>query len=262
MIRDYDFDNDDYPTAVAAASFAVHSLDQSKSRGKNVKNYDHGKSLNKTRSKAEKRKSAVNFSEKQVLQDPDIKMPENKVGPSPSLEPKISFFDTNENPEWMGRPSALEDKHLKDDDRKSPESPLHKPDSPPIGNQTARPVGTTRQSTNKPGPRDSLADAWEKEEMASIKERLYDRLKDTIDNWETKRKKKADRKLETNEVKPNKSREKAVQSHYHEIKRIKEIADEARAQAESKRIKEEMKVKEKANKIRNTGKLPTTCLCF
>ncbi|GFP87303.1 hypothetical protein PHJA_000874000 [Phtheirospermum japonicum] len=156
MIRDYDFDNDDYPTAVAAAAFAVHSLDRSKSRDKNVQNYGHGKSLNKMRSKAEKSISAINFS----------------------------------------------DKHVKDDDRKSPESPLPRPNSPPVANPTAQPA------------------------------------------------------------KPDKSREKAVQSHRHEIRRIEEIAAEARAHAEVKRVKEELKVKEKANKIRLTGKLPATCLCF
>lgn len=60
----------------------------------------------------------------------------------------------------------------------------------------------------------------------------------------------------------DKRRAKAVQSYHSDIKRIEGIAGGARAQAEKNRKSEESKVKEKANRIRLTGKLPATCLCF
>lgn len=60
----------------------------------------------------------------------------------------------------------------------------------------------------------------------------------------------------------DKKRAKALQSYNSQIARIEGIAGGARAQAEENRRNEEFKVKEKANKIRLTGKLPATRLCF
>lgn len=60
----------------------------------------------------------------------------------------------------------------------------------------------------------------------------------------------------------DKRRTKAEQSHRNEIKLIEEIAKGAKAQADENRRKEELKVREKADKIRSTGKLPPSCLCF
>lgn len=52
------------------------------------------------------------------------------------------------------------------------------------------------------------------------------------------------------------------QSFYNDIERIEKIAGGAKAKAEQNQEKEEHKVKERANKIRSTGKMPATCLCF
>ncbi|KAK6133753.1 hypothetical protein DH2020_032464 [Rehmannia glutinosa] len=222
MNRDYDFDDADYPTAVAAAAYAIQSIEKSKSRHRNETAYGPGKSSNKIRSKAE------------------------DIGIQPELHKSALKFS---------------DKHLNISDSKSPETPSPKPDRQPVGWATTQPIETRSQSATKPGPEDSMADAWEKEEMASIKER-YERLRTTIDNWEIKKKKKADQKLERTEGKSEKKRAKAAQRRRQVIKRIEEIAGGARAQAEENRRNEELKVKEKANKIRTTGKLPATCLCF
>ncbi|KAI3452889.1 hypothetical protein Pfo_009552 [Paulownia fortunei] len=295
MSWDYDFGDADYPTAVAAAAYAIQSLEESKARDQNETAYGPDKSLNKMRSKAEDagilpelRKSALNLSDetsKKSLKNPDIKVPtststskkkpEKAVDPAPSIKNKISFADTDETtsnkpgnpaiekaPEHapsMGRPPTFADKHLDISDGKSPETLVPKPDRPPTRWSTTQPIETRRQSATKPGFGDSKADAWEKEEMAKIKER-YEMLRATIENWEIKKKKKVDHKLERAEW--DKKRAKAVQSHHNEIKRIEEIAAGARAQAEENRRNEEFKVKEKANKIRLTGKLPATCLCF
>lgn len=55
---------------------------------------------------------------------------------------------------------------------------------------------------------------------------------------------------------------KAKQKYPSEIRRIEGIARGATTQAEKNRRNEELKVIEKANKFRSTGKLPATCLCF
>ena len=47
----------------------------------------------------------------------------------------------------------------------------------------------------------------------------------------------------------------------NEMDYIKEVADGARAQAEARQRKDELKAKEKANIIRTTGELPRTCFC-
>ena len=46
------------------------------------------------------------------------------------------------------------------------------------------------------------------------------------------------------------------------IARIDHIAGGARAQLDEKRRNEELKIKEKAKKIRASGKVPVTCFCF
>ncbi|KAK6133642.1 hypothetical protein DH2020_032552 [Rehmannia glutinosa] len=243
MNRDYDFDDADYPTAVAAAAYAIQSIEKSKSRHRNETAYGPGKSSNKIRSKAEDigiqpelHKSALKFSDetsKQSSKNHDIKapiststsktMPEKAMDPAPSLNHKKRFDYTDETtsnkpgnpaleraPEHSPsvlRPSSFADKHLNISDSKSPETPSPKPDRQPVGWATTQPIETRSQSATKPGPEDSMADAWEKEEMASIKER-YERLRTTIDNWEIKKKKKADQKLERTEGKSEKKEQK------------------------------------------------------
>ncbi|KAK6133885.1 hypothetical protein DH2020_032375 [Rehmannia glutinosa] len=269
MSLDYDLSGSDYPAAVAAAAFAIQSLEESKSRDKKETAYGPDKSLNKMNSKLQDTgvltEPLKNQNSKTSNKDPDNKPSTSKNQPEkqPSFKKRISFADIDEissnKPEKpalekapsMKRPPAFADKQLNKTESKKPETTLPKP----------VPVETRKQSATKPGPGDSKADAWEKEEMASIKER-YEKLKTTIDIWETKKKKKAKRKIERIEAELDKRRAKAMQNHRNEITRIEGIAGGAKAQAEKNRKNEEFKVKEKANKIRLTGKLPATCLCF
>ncbi|KAL0408730.1 UNVERIFIED_CONTAM: hypothetical protein Sradi_1807400 [Sesamum radiatum] len=307
MSWDYDFSALEYPTAVAAAAYAIQSLEESKPRDQNMTTYGPDKPMNKMRSKAEDTEE----TSRRNYKDPDIKMPisasrskkmpEKAADPAPPSREKISFVDTNkitskkpanstgqmapERAPSMGRPPTFADKHLDIGESEKPETPPPKSDRPPTRWSMTQPVDPRRQTATKPGPADSMADAWEKEKMASIQER-YERLRAIIDDWEINKKKKANRKMERIEVvlisanvktrnqdysyltmktfqaKPENKRVEAVQRHHEEIKRIEEIAGGARAQAEKNRRKEELKVKEKANKIRSTGKLPATCLCF
>lgn len=120
----------------------------------------------------------------------------------------------------------------------------------------------------------------------------YEKLKETIDSWENKKEAKARQKLNKKEVSfthtiflclfeiwnscalcanklvwkqrsaSERKRARAYEKFQSEIEYIKGIADGARAQAAERRRNEELKVKEKANIIRTTGKLPGTCPCF
>ena len=47
-----------------------------------------------------------------------------------------------------------------------------------------------------------------------------------------------------------------------DLDRIDQITRGAREQADAKRMKEELKAKEKANRIRTTGRLGGPCSCF
>ncbi|XP_047963112.1 remorin-like isoform X2 [Salvia hispanica] len=272
MSWEYDFSSSEYPTAIAAAAYAIHSLDESSSRDKKERDYDQNNSLSKTKSRVDDReekpgplKSALkSFDGTPRTSSKDEGTMSNRL-PEKKPTRKISFADLAEissnkdekiplqkDPERdpsLRRPPTFADKQLSVADSRKPlkSPPPPPPPLPPIA--------------RKPGPADSAAAAWEKEEMASIRER-FDKLRATIDNWETKKKKKAKRKIEGIEAELDKSKAKAIKKYNSEISRITGIASGARAQAEENRRVEELKVKEKANKIRATGKIPATCLCF
>ncbi|KAL0420942.1 UNVERIFIED_CONTAM: hypothetical protein Slati_3117100 [Sesamum latifolium] len=292
MSWDYDFSGSDYPAAVAAAAYAIQSLEESKTRDQKETTYGPDKSVDKMKSKVEDTgvppeplKSALKSSDgtsKTSSEDPDNKLStstsSSKRPPekAPSIKKRISFADTDETISNKPEKPALEKaperapsmkktttfaEQLNITEGKRTDTTVPKPDRPAPGLSTTQPVETRRQSATKPGPGDFKADDWEKEELESIRDR-YEKLRATIENWETKKKKKAKRKLERIEAELDKRRAKVVQSYHSDIKRIEGIAGGARAQAEKNRKNEELKVKEKANKIRLTGKFPATCLCF
>ncbi|KAL2519304.1 remorin [Abeliophyllum distichum] len=296
---DRDFGGDEYPAAVAAAALAIRSLEESRTGDQKKTIHGHDTSLAKMKSKAEDkgnlpelRKGSVKFSDeisKTSLKDTDIKVPistseskkmtQKEVGPAPSIKkkPTLNYTDPHniiieKKPETaspekaaepvpsMGRPPTSADKQLDITGSETPETTERIPDCPPTMQSTNLPVETKMQIPTKPGPGDTKADAWEKAEMARIKER-YEKLSTTIQNWETK-KKKSKRRLQSIEAELDKKRAKSMQKYHREIKRIEEFAQGAITQAEKNRRNEELKVKEKASKFRSTGKLPATCLCF
>nr|AAG52495.1 hypothetical protein; 34983-33172 [Arabidopsis thaliana] len=88
----------------------------------------------------------------------------------------------------------------------------------------------------------------------------YEKLSEKIVSWEDKKRKKAKRKLHRTERSVEKTKLKATQRFRDENERIEIIVASARAHAYESRIKEELKVKEKANLMRTTGRKPSTCL--
>nr|DAD34984.1 TPA_asm: hypothetical protein HUJ06_005623 [Nelumbo nucifera] len=118
-----------------------------------------------------------------------------------------------------------------------------------------------KENSTKPGSRGAGAIAWEKAEMAKIRKR-YEQMKNQILLWEDEKKRKAKRRLDRKEGKLERRRQRALQHFSNETAKINQIAQAARENMERQRKKEESEVKEKANKIRSTGKVPVTCFCF
>jgi hypothetical protein len=58
------------------------------------------------------------------------------------------------------------------------------------------------------------------------------------------------------------NRANAIEHYKRKIARIDMIGQRAIKELEDQRRKEEMNVRKKANKIRETGKVPVTCFCF
>ncbi|XBH57476.1 hypothetical protein VPH35_079078 [Triticum aestivum] len=104
------------------------------------------------------------------------------------------------------------------------------------------------------------ADAWEKERLARVREE-YEKMMETIAEWETEKKVKAKRQKEQKEVALDRKRAKQLAEYNQEMTRINKIAGGARSMAGERKYEDEKKIREKAKKIRSTGKSPRGC-CF
>lgn len=118
-----------------------------------------------------------------------------------------------------------------------------------------------QHTTISSGVPESKADAWEKAQMAKVNSR-YERMASTILSWEKDKKAKAKRRMDVIESEVEKRRSRATQRYRNDMERIDKVAGGARAVAEDKRRDDITKTKEKANKIRSTGRIPRTCCCF
>ncbi|CAN4115372.1 unnamed protein product [Withania somnifera] len=221
-----------YPTAVAVAAFVVKSIEDKSNRDQTRTNTP----LRKIKNKVGPEKSTAIKTSK--VQDENVVIRTATVNQEPVNSP-----DTKKN-------STFADKNI---DVASPKVPIRQ--------LTSQKETTKGPIQTNPGVGNSKAHIWEKEEMKKIKER-YEKLDKAILDWETKKKKKAKRHLEQIEAQLDKRRAKTRQNFYSHIGRIENIAGGAKSQAEQNQEKEKLKAKEKTNKIRSTGKMPATCLCF
>uniref|UniRef100_A0A0A9FP93 Remorin C-terminal domain-containing protein n=1 Tax=Arundo donax TaxID=35708 RepID=A0A0A9FP93_ARUDO len=105
------------------------------------------------------------------------------------------------------------------------------------------------------------ADQWEKAKLARIREE-YQKMMETIAEWESEKKVKARRKKEQKETELDRKRAKALEEYNQEMARINKISGGARSMAEERKYNDEKKIREKADKIRSTEKLPRSCACF
>lgn len=231
MSHDYDFMEMEHATAVAAAAFAISS---------HVSEIPHEQkmwelpetSLAKTRSKAYDKKSSfshIGAASKRlsgsfkITDEQGNKVPttssireEKRPEKTTSFAPASSMTKTptfgekskrndDKNPDILTpkRTPSFGGKDFINTDDIQPETPKPKivpttsswPQPPPPPPPPQPPV---RPST-RPGATEAKADTWEREELKKIKER-YEKLLETIDSWEKRKKMKARRKLNKHEV--------------------------------------------------------------
>lgn len=263
MSKEYDPNSCEYSAAIAAAAFAVKALEELNIQEQKKIIEEHEKSFSRIKrtedttqvpdaGKISRRFSAEPSIKKEdvpekavpAIATEDTEVPEKDVGPTPSIK-KASTADKQPD-----IPAS-----------KKPETVSPKPDLPYTKQPTSPSTNFRRQSSTKPGFEETEADVWEQAEFAKIKER-YEKLGIRIGDWENKKKEKAKRKKDRTESELELRRAKALRHYRTEMERIEKIAGRARSQAEENRRNEEFKVKEKANRIRLTGKIPATCLCF
>ncbi|KAM5567336.1 uncharacterized protein ABKV19_015431 [Rosa sericea] len=302
MSQDYDSIVEiEHATAVAAAAFAVKSIEELAVSDKKRTGGETSDSLVKIKSKKEE--TTISKPEpgrlsklfsgagltKSTQEDPDSKVPistsptspndkipRKTILPAPSIKrtptsdaipPASSIKQTPTSDAIHPAPSmkktpTFADKPLNSTSSIKPETSAPKLDLPTTTKPAAPANETKWQSAAKPGVVKTKADKWEEAEMAKLKER-YERQNATILSWENKKKKKSKLRLDKRESEIERRRLKALQKYNNEMEFIKQIAEGARAQAEEKRRNKELKVKEKANTLRRTGEeAPTTCCCF
>ncbi|KAF3516553.1 hypothetical protein DY000_02063422, partial [Brassica cretica] len=120
-------------------------------------------------------------------------------------------------------------------------------------------VNETSEQRAEPVPMGPAVELWKETEMAKTRTK-YEKLREKIMSWEDKKTKKAKRNLHRTERGVEKTKLKALQSYTEDNERIEIIVASARAHAYERQMKEELKVKEKANLMRTSGRSPSTCL--
>ncbi|KAL4569488.1 hypothetical protein LXL04_025126 [Taraxacum kok-saghyz] len=282
---DYDSDymeSDEFRTAVAAAAFAVGSVqEQRRARRRRDDSLRKGKSklddgaVFATRRPKERISSSSSFpSNKMKIKDDNaapVSTPNLLPRKSSELQEKVS--DKANRPKFKGEvlretagssPFVMKtsDTFEKQSDNRKPESGFETSSHEQPTEKLTFPPTEINRKHSEPTLEDVKADVWEKTEMEKIKDR-YERLNAKILEWETEKKAKAEKKLSRNKDDSGKKRARALQSYKTDMEMIDQIADGARLQAEENQRKEVIKVKEKADMIRVTGKIPTKgCLCF
>ncbi|KAI3729237.1 hypothetical protein L6452_17890 [Arctium lappa] len=284
-------ESDEFRTAVAAAAFAINSAEEQRRRTRRRRD----DSLNKSKRKQDHQDGPISVRPRERIQLPSsssnkMKNKEDDSVPisTPTLLPKNPSELQEKLPRKASRPPG--NTGLRDESSResvgAPRFVMKKTPPPtpaPIDKQSDKTITNTKpesgfasSSHQQPTPpetkidkkrsqsrlEDIKADVWEKTEMERIKER-YEKLNAKILEWENEKKAKAKKKLSRKKDESESKRARALETYKTEMEMIDQIAEGARSQAEGNRRKEVNKVKEKADKIRLTGKIPTkTCLCL
>ncbi|XP_034672848.1 uncharacterized protein At3g61260 isoform X1 [Vitis riparia] len=227
MSKDYDSDDEEFATAVAAAAFAIYTLEEPNLQYQ--KRTRDGLETSMSRLKSRKEDTTGLFG-KETQTPGEASIRRQMTNNGNSLE---SAFPSS-------RPSKA--------------SPVRSVSAAPR-DQRQQGYSTSNRSV------ETKADAWEKAQITKIKKR-NDNISSSILAWENEKKMRA--KLIMERKKSELEQRKALNLQHYQIKieRIDQIAGGARAQLQEKRRNEESEVKHKAEMIRKTGKVPVRCFCF
>ncbi|KAG5237213.1 remorin [Salix suchowensis] len=246
MNQDYDANRTGQATAVAAAAYAITSLNASSIPEQKKMSKGPETSLTQTDSKrdgltdliSESGSTSKRFSGKgsiRSLRRQDSEVPETATKEKTTSEVAAADLMTDVLPV-------------------KPKVTVPKPELPPTSNPATPPTRRAKGDGTD-------ADAWERDELSKI-QRRYEKMKGTILSWENKKKEKAKKRIRKTESDLEKIRSTALKQFHDDMVDIGQIAGGARAKAEERQRNEEFKAKEKADTIRKTGKLPRTCFCF
>ncbi|KAL6186783.1 hypothetical protein ACLB2K_042902 [Fragaria x ananassa] len=294
MNEDYDTIVEiEHATAVAAAAFAVKSVEEAAISDKKRAGNETGDSFVKIKSKKEEttlsKPEAGRLSKlfsgltKDTQEDQDSKVPistsPNHKIPQKTLLPAPSIKQTPTSDAILSAPSmrktpTFADKPLNSTSSLKPGTSAPKLDLPTTSKPATPSNETKWQNAARPGVVKTKADEWEEAEMAKLNKRFsavlpltvmivrYEQQITPILSWENKKKKKSKLQLGKRESEIERRRLKALEKYNEEMESIKQIAEGARAQAEEERKNKVLKVKEKANTLRRTGESSYRCCCF
>ncbi|KAK1554823.1 hypothetical protein Q3G72_017865 [Acer saccharum] len=212
----------EFAAAVAAAAFAVYSIEEAEAENRRKKREDLEMSRTKLKSRKQDTRTGLQQSSGET-----------------------STRNLVEMDHIRGQESGF---------------PMRRPIRSSSVRSTSTPVAIDRKHKGIE-PRDknveTKADAWERAQMEKIIKR-YEKIKSGILDWENERKMQAKLKMERKKSELEKRRT-ANQKHYqNKIARIEHIAGGARAQAEEERRKKESEIKQ----IKLRGKGPVRyCFC-
>ncbi|XP_062200820.1 remorin 1.4-like isoform X2 [Phragmites australis] len=166
------------------------------------------------------------------------------------------------DPSFARKPIEKKGSRRFEQDQMNQQVPPAAPTDKPMSSYSGRGSRVATSGTAISSEAEAMADAWEKEKLTKIKKQCNETM-ETIAEWETEKKAKARRQKELkNESDSERKRAKALEDYNKEMSRINKVAAASRLTVEEKRRNAERKVREKAERIRSTGKLPPTCGCF
>ncbi|KAM0016537.1 putative remorin [Helianthus debilis subsp. tardiflorus] len=216
---DKKMEGEEFRTAVAAAAFAITSIENKEQEIKQEPNSNS--------------KSRKSFSE--IIEESPRPKTSEDVPPADQLKPTVVNSETGEKVS-----------------SKKPIGPTSSIEKTPSFNANKQSDEITSQK--EPKLRLGESDIWEKTQLDKTKERFM-KVKARIFEWESKKKSKAKNKLIRKEGKIEGKRARALQDFARKMETIEKISKGARSENEKTREREEIRVKEKANIIRSTGKI-------
>lgn len=220
--------DDEHVTAIAAAAFAIHSLEEAGLL--NLQKVKESPRISRTKT--------VRGREGKVSRQPS----HGEISIKRTFGQELARTREAESAAFpVGRPSGIS-------------SPTPRDISPAAGYQNNKAVPITQHKNDK-------AKTWEKTKLERIQKR-YEKTKAKILSWESERRIQAKQQMERKKSEWEHKRAMEMQHYKNKIERIDMIAQGAIKQLEDYKRKQEFKAREKAKKIRKIGKVPVKCFCF
>ncbi|RDY04801.1 hypothetical protein CR513_11436, partial [Mucuna pruriens] len=208
--------DDEHVAAIAATAFSIHSLEEA--RLLNLKKMEKNPKF--------PRNKTMRGKEEKISRQPS----HGEISTKRSFGQELAR--TRESPIPVRRPSGVS----------SPRAI-----SPAAGYRNNKGVPIIQHKNDK-------AKVWEMAKIERIQK--YEKMKSKILSWENERKIQAKQQMERKKSEWEHKRAMEMQHYKNKIARIDMIAQGAIAQLEDHKRKQESKTREKAKKIRKTGRLP------